>query len=169
MTKLWFTSDTHFGQSSVLDNRPDFGSVEEMDETIIDNWNTVVGVEDVVMHLGDFTYLNNTNPRKYTDRLNGKIFLCIGNHDGEALRDVDLFEGTFFYNEITLGDTSIVVCHYPFAEWSGYWKGGWHLHGHLHGRCDVVTPVKKRVDVSTNIHNFTPITFEEVVAYEENR
>ena len=53
--KVWFTSDTHYGaqRTLTLSRRP-FETVEEMDKTMIDNHNRVVGDDDIVYHLGDF-------------------------------------------------------------------------------------------------------------------
>lgn len=53
---IFFTSDTHFGHNNIikLSNRP-FSSVEEMNEGLIERWNDVVGAEDIVYHLGDFS------------------------------------------------------------------------------------------------------------------
>ena len=44
MSKIWFTSDTHFSSERTLElsKRP-FRSVEEMDKILIENWNSVVG------------------------------------------------------------------------------------------------------------------------------
>lgn len=52
--KIWFTSDTHFGHKNILRfcKRP-WNTVEEMDEGLIQNWNKVVGKDDIVFHLGD--------------------------------------------------------------------------------------------------------------------
>lgn len=73
---IFFTSDTHFSQKRTLElsKRP-FKSVEEMDQTIIDNWNSVVKPNDTVYHLGDF---GNANIRK---KLNGHIRLITGNYE----------------------------------------------------------------------------------------
>jgi calcineurin-like phosphoesterase family protein len=55
---IWFTSDTHFGHNNILKfcKRP-WNTVEEMDEALINNWNAVVGTNDIVFHLGDFLHL----------------------------------------------------------------------------------------------------------------
>ncbi|MFD2878778.1 hypothetical protein ACFTAO_26970 [Paenibacillus rhizoplanae] len=55
MSKVYFTSDHHFGHKLIIDfeSRP-FGDADEMDKVMISNWNAVVGKEDTVFHLGDF-------------------------------------------------------------------------------------------------------------------
>ena len=51
---IWFTSDSHFGHRNIItySSRP-FSSVEEMDETLIQNWNSVVKPNDLIFNLGD--------------------------------------------------------------------------------------------------------------------
>ena len=53
--RLFFTSDTHFNHTNILQycNRP-FKTVDQMNETIIPNWNKMVGPYDVIFHIGDF-------------------------------------------------------------------------------------------------------------------
>lgn len=72
--KIWFTSDTHFRSERTLQlsKRP-FNSVEEMDQTMINNWNKVVSEHDIVFHLGDF------GNYEVSKRLNGNIILIFGN------------------------------------------------------------------------------------------
>jgi len=54
-----FTSDHHFGYAGALGlyERP-FASVAEMDRQMIDRWNSVIGPDDEVWHLGDFPFAN---------------------------------------------------------------------------------------------------------------
>ena len=53
--KIWLIGDTHFDHANIIKycSRP-FGSVEEMEEILIQNWNKVVGEEDKVFMIGDF-------------------------------------------------------------------------------------------------------------------
>lgn len=54
---IFYIADTHFNHSNIIgfDNRP-FSSVEEMNETLIHNWNSVVKHGDQVYILGDFCW-----------------------------------------------------------------------------------------------------------------
>ena len=58
--KIWFTSDLHFGHQNIIKfcNRP-WETVEEMDKALIENWNSVVGENDIVFDLGDFAFATN--------------------------------------------------------------------------------------------------------------
>lgn len=80
--KTFFTSDTHFYHSNIIwfCNRP-FANVEQMNEAMIRNWNSVVGQDDVVFHLGDFCLGGSAEWIMILDRLNGHIHLVLGNHD----------------------------------------------------------------------------------------
>lgn len=55
--KVFFTSDTHFGHSNIIKycNRP-FKDKDEMNETLISNWNKVVPEDGIVIHCGDFAF-----------------------------------------------------------------------------------------------------------------
>lgn len=76
MNKVWFTSDTHFGSERTLElsKRP-FKTVEEMDKTMINNWNKIVSKDDIVFHLGDF------GDYKRVKELNGIKMLILGNYE----------------------------------------------------------------------------------------
>lgn len=53
--KTWVTSDQHFNHRGIIDLcRPEFNSVEEMNEVLIRNWNNTVAKDDIVYVLCDF-------------------------------------------------------------------------------------------------------------------
>ena len=76
MSNIYFTSDTHFNQQRTLDlsKRP-FKNLEEMNNTMIKNWNDVVTSKDLVIHCGAFGEYD------YIKQLNGKVILIYGNYE----------------------------------------------------------------------------------------
>lgn len=83
MSKLFFTSDTHFNSERALKlSKRGFKTVDEMDKSMIKNWNSVVKSNDVVFHLGDFGDYSIAN------LLNGRIFLLLGNYEREEFKDL---------------------------------------------------------------------------------
>lgn len=65
---IWFTSDTHFGHTNIIEycNRP-FSCIEEMNGKIINNINSKVKHNDILYHLGDFSFRNH---KSYRERIN---------------------------------------------------------------------------------------------------
>ena len=85
--KTFFTSDTHFGHAAIIQycSRP-YKSVEEMNQVLIDNWNSKVKKDDIVYHLGDFIFGGSKLWYEIFSKLNGNIVLIMGNHDARNLR-----------------------------------------------------------------------------------
>jgi len=84
--KVFFTADSHWGHDKTfIYEKRGFRTIQEHDQALIDNWNAVVGVNDNVIHLGDFLVGAGTNAFKYGQeilfRLNGHIHLIWGNHN----------------------------------------------------------------------------------------
>lgn len=136
MRKTFFISDPHFGHRNILtfDNRP-FGTIEEHDEALINNWNSVVGEDDEVWILGDFSWYGSTKTIEIFSRLNGKKNLCIGNHDHKLLRDKrvrSLFNEVCDYKELQVDGYNIVLCHYPIPCYRDHFYGWIHFYGHVH-------------------------------------
>ena len=121
-SNLFFTSDTHFYHGNIIRfcNRP-FKSVEMMNETIISNWNNTVGQDDIVFHLGDFCLGGSAEWNKILDRLNGKIYLIMGNHDLKNIRQgyIGRFEHVAMQMHIEVGKQKIYLNHYPFLCFDG--------------------------------------------------
>ena len=133
----YFISDLHFGHKNCLafDNRP-FKDIEEHDRILIKNWNDVVGIDDDVWVLGDFSWHNATKTIEIFKQLNGNKHLCIGNHDKKLLKNKDirdLFVEIVDYKEIqTDNNHGIVLSHYPIPCFNNHYYGWYHLYGHVH-------------------------------------
>lgn len=157
----FFTSDTHFGHDRIIElaKRP-FTSVEEMNETIVQRWNARVKPGDLVYHLGDFA-LKQDRPTTEAihARLNGTIYLLEGNHESNALSIRSRFLHVTEYKKIEVEGQKIVLFHYPIRSWDGIFKGVWHLYGHVHG---LLPDFGHSMDVGVDVHNFYPLSFEEV-------
>ena len=96
--EIYFSSDLHLGHRSVIgfQNRP-FENVEEMDNGIIHNFNSVVHRDDILYILGDLSYrIPESQANELIKRINGRKILIRGNHDGHY--DKSLFEEIYDYN-----------------------------------------------------------------------
>lgn len=171
--RIWFTADSHIGHRNIIKycKRP-FSDVEEMNETLISNWNKVVGKDDFVFHLGDFSVGGAAEWTSLLDSLNGRIFLVLGNHD---MNNVDQgfmrrFEDVSMQMLISIGKQRVYLNHYPFLCYGGAYRGTWQLFGHVHTsscmsgldspRLRMLFP--RQYDVGVDNNNYTPISFEEV-------
>ena len=79
--RIFFTADTHWGHRNIIRycQRP-FADVDEMNEALITNWNSTIGKDDIVFHLGDFAMGGSAEWCRLLERLNGRIYLILGNH-----------------------------------------------------------------------------------------
>lgn len=169
----FFTSDTHFSHANIIRYcvRP-FKDVEQMNEAIIANWNSVIGSDDIVFHLRDFCLGNATEWTNVLNRLNGKIFLIMGNHDLKIIRQgfIQRFEHITMQMRIEIGKRRIHLCHYPFLCFEGCRKDVWQLFGHMHTRKNSRRKDANRLkylyptqyDVGVDNNDFTPVSFAKI-------
>lgn len=189
MSRIFFTSDLHFYHSNVIGycNRP-YESVEEMNEALITNWNSVVGPDDTVYCLGDLS-LAIRPIELFSHRLNGKKFLVPGNHDWchpahpksktpaklLAMQEKYQHHGWYvlpIHHFIHLdGTTTVKLCHLPYKGDSTderYHKyrlddeGEWLLHGHSHSSKDTYQK-GRMIDVGVDAHNYTPVSLDKIL------
>ena len=84
---IYFTSDLHFGHNKEFIYKVrGFDSIEEHDEALISNWNSMVSDEDTVFVLGDIMLKDNDNGIRCWNRLRGHKKVIWGNHDTAAKR-----------------------------------------------------------------------------------
>lgn len=168
----YFISDMHFGHSNVirLNNRP-FKTVEEMNQFMINAWNSKVTDEDTVYILGDVSYRSEVDVVKLLKGLKGKKVLIVGNHDKKNLKNPAFrkcFEEICDMKTIILNNVRVVMCHYPLAEWDGYYREAYHVHGHIHNNTgirayEIVKSEPRALNAGVDIIGFAPATFEELI------
>lgn len=167
---VFFTADLHLGHSNIIRycDRP-FKDIDEMNEYIIESWNSVVRESSSVYLLGDVAMRNNDRLGDLLDALHGQITLIKGNHDdGVINKHKRRFNAMKRMHEIRVvdpdayqGRRKIILCHYPMITWNGSHHGTWHLHGHCHGTLPD-DPHAFRLDVGVDCHDFMPVSYERV-------
>lgn len=175
MSKIWFTSDTHFGHGNVIKycNRP-YRTSDEMDRSLIDNWNSVVQPQDIVYHLGDVGFMQEPQLINILQRLNGNKILIMGNHDKVIKRSKAAFYKCFGsihdYYDLSHDGQKYVLSHYPMLSWNGSGRGSIMLHGHSHGTTNYGhLKTGKILDVGVDCHNYTPIDIPTVLRLMSSR
>ncbi|MBA7660055.1 hypothetical protein ES703_68054 [subsurface metagenome] len=145
---VFFISDLHFNHKNIIRycRRP-FASVEEMNRTLIANWNSVVGKDDFVFFLGDLTF---GRPSPWLRMLNGTIVIIKGSHDRYGLRSV------YYDGFLLIHDPAFVPSSWP----------GWTIHGHMHNNDTANYPFfnreRKTINVSVELVNYTPVSLEKI-------
>ena len=159
--QIFLVSDTHFGHANILTFRglngqrirPEFTDVEEMDETMVENWNAVVRPCDLVYHLGDVVM--HKHSLAIVKRLNGHKRLVLGNHDGFVVKAYQQagFQKIFGSRKLD----NLLLTHIPVHPLSiPQWALG-NVHGHIHER-DSFGP--RYLNVSVERTNYAPIPIE---------
>lgn len=181
---IYFTSDTHFGHknlvkgSSSWSNKSrcrNFKSLEEHDDFLIRSINSVVGPDDVLYHLGDWSFGGFENIGKFRSRIVCQnLHLILGNHDVHIASNREGCQSNFSsvssYLEISAGGHQIVLSHWPMKIWNGSHKGWWHLHGHCHNNLKPDEWWTKRkpnerrrtMDVGVDTNNFSVWSLEDL-------
>jgi calcineurin-like phosphoesterase family protein len=176
-------SDTHFNHGNILKyvKRP-FSSVKEMDDEIVLRWNENVSKKDRVFLLGDVMFSRKIDEiLTQLNLLNGKIIIVLGNHD-KTLYDFYIkgnlnnpnkkifIASPIFEPKVLIKGfkdyQKVVLCHYPIYSWNAKLHGRLHFYGHVHS--NTITDLKNAYNVSSDVLNFTPTTFDEVIKNVDN-
>ena len=168
---MFFTSDTHFGQQRTLElSRRPFIDINEMDFTLISNWNKNVTMNDIVIHAGDFI-----DPSKITSQLKSilsilnfkELHWVLGNYDRAHIeniknivsainRPIHIHLDNFKFTDVS---TSYVVVHEPNDFEIDATNDDIILFGHIHGRSFAK---RNGFDIGCDYHGYSPISLEQV-------
>lgn len=199
--KVFISSDFHFGHKNICLStawRNEFGEVPleqvrhfeneiQMSNQLIKNINSKVGENDVLIHLGDWSFGGIENIYKFRKEIFCKNIIQIrGNHDqhiGEGKKiyfptdgfDIDAPNG-LEYNidwcfhsihdifKFKYGKYNFVCSHFPFLSWENISKGWMNLHGHFHNKGEGRFTSHNQMDLGIDGNpNFEPYSIEEVI------
>lgn len=136
MSIIRYIADAHIGHKNIInfDHRP-FFNIEEMEKSIISNWNNVTNKNDTTYILGDFCWGLENDWLRVLSELNGSKVLIAGNHDLKQMSKTlrSKFADVKDYKEITDNGKHVILSHYPIMCYKGSYNPDiWMLHGHIH-------------------------------------
>lgn len=163
MSNVFCTSDFHFGHAATIFSfkRKDgtalrsFKSVEEMNETMIDRFNSLVCPCDKVYILGDLAMKE--SELHHLGRLNGHLRLILGNHDtGDYKKYAQYFEA--IYSSRLLD--RMIFTHIPIHP-DCIGRSFCNVHGHSHWTPELCFG-PRYLNVSVEMTDFYPISLEDI-------
>ena len=185
--QLFFTSDTHYSHSNICSATTnwavnngyarEFDSLQDMNQRLVDNINNMVGEDDIIIHLGDWSFGGFDKIEEFRSQINCKnIHLPFGNHDHHIERNKEgiqkLFSSVQQYlrlevrrpiNKATVEKFTFICMHYPIASWHDMNQGVIHLHGHVHLPEHLRIAEGKAMDVGVDGNKLEPISLDEIV------
>jgi calcineurin-like phosphoesterase family protein len=184
--KLWFTSDTHYNHANICTATTkwidpvtcrEFQSLEQMNSHLIGNINEKVEQDDILFHLGDWSFGGFEQIQKFRDSIFCKnVHIITGNHDHHIESDKEgcqkLFSSVNKYLNLVvkwnvgtplMGEQRFALMHFPIASWDNMARGAIHLHGHVHFPADKRIGSGKMMDVGCDGNELYPIEMSEVL------
>lgn len=190
MKNIYFTSDTHWGHSNIvrgttkwdgnLDRCRDFDTLEEHNEALITSINSVVKENDILYHLGDWSFGGDENIKLFRNALKCKeIHLVTGNHDQHITPSNSPYRGCFNSVQQELqfslklgtektgkyGKQMFFLSHYGHRVWNNSHHGSIHLFGHSHGTLPMWG---KSMDVGVDTNGLYPYHLDEILDIMKN-
>lgn len=173
---IYYISDTHFRDQAIFDKckRP-FKSLQDMEMTVIYNWNKKVNDDDIVYVLGDLVKDDDVSAIEIFKHLKGHKHLIVGNHDHQILDSIinsNLFETVKFIDLILDNDRKVCICHYPLMDWMEFNRNGILVYGHIHNKTEKNGPAYKLIkefyrnlpayNCGVDVCGFEPRTLDEL-------
>ena len=173
MSKIFVTSDTHFGHDrEFLFSPRGFASIAEHDQEVIRRWNSVVGPDDVVYHLGDVMLNDNVHGIECLRQLNGQIKIVPGNHDTDSrlklyaqLENVEVMPMAI---SLKYKKYNFYLSHHPTLT-SNLEKAPYlrmhliNLYGHTHQQGKFFQDMPFMFHVGMDSNNCTPVSLDDAI------
>jgi len=167
--RLYFTSDTHYNHSNICSATTTwvgaenltrkFNTLNHMNDALVNNINEVVGENDVLVHLGDWSFGGFEKISEFRNRIIcKKIHLTYGNHDHHIRNNKEDIQEIFSTTQ-----------DYLFASWDSMNDGVIHLHGHVHLPPNLRLGEGKSLDVGVDGNNLHPMSLDEILSVVKNQ
>ena len=163
--KRFIIADLHFGHENIIkyESRP-FANVEEMNNRLIKLWNSVVGSDDLVYVLGDFTLSRRMVVIKnLVDSLNGRKILVMGNHDTRKPRDYIECGFEVAIRKPIMVEPGVILMHEPFEDASLIVPNYIYFFGHVHANKTLMDEYCNCMCVSVERIDYRPIDLDECI------
>lgn len=177
MSRIFMTSDLHFGHDRGFLYEPrGFENIEDHDETVIQNWNSIVEPEDEVYILGDLMLNNNEHGIECIKRLNGHLHIIYGNHDTDARKT--LYESLGFEihrwaEVIKYRKYNFYLSHFPTMtgnlEAESLHQCLINLYGHTHQQFNFYQDIPFMYHVGLDSHNNYPVLLDDIIEEIKNK
>lgn len=169
--KRFIIADTHFGHENIIkyENRP-FNNVDEMNTKLIKLWNSVVGKNDLVYVLGDFTLSRKIDVIKaLVNQLNGRKILIMGNHDTRKPKDYIECGFEVATRRPMMVEPGVILMHEPFDDESFIASNYIYFFGHVHTNHTLMDEYPNCMCVSIERIDYRPIDLDECIKRLRNR
>jgi calcineurin-like phosphoesterase family protein len=190
--RLFFTSDTHYNHANICSATTkwidpvtcrEFKTLEHMNSHLVGNINEVIGQDDILFHLGDWSFGGFEQIEKFRNQIICKnVHIITGNHDHHIERNHEgcqsLFSSVNKYLDLNvkynvgtplMGEVRFALMHFPIASWDNMARGAIHLHGHVHFNPNKRLQTGKMMDVGCDGNMLYPIDMSEVLSIMRNR
>ena len=184
--KLWFTSDTHYNHANICSATTkwtdpvtcrEFKSLEHMNAHLVGNINEMVGQDDILFHLGDWSFGGFEQIELFRNQIVCKnVHIITGNHDHHIENDREGIQSIFssvnkYLNLVVkwnvgtplMDEARFALMHFPIASWDNMARGAIHLHGHVHFEPRLRIGAGKMLDVGVDGNGLYPIQMSEVL------
>jgi len=184
--KLWFTSDTHYNHANICSATTkwtdpvtcrEFKTLEHMNAHLVGNINEVVGQNDILFHLGDWSFGGFEQIEIFRKQIICEnVHIITGNHDHHIENNREncqsLFSSVNKYLNLVVKwnvgthfacEQRFALMHFPIASWDNMARGAIHLHGHVHFPGDKRIGKGKMMDVGCDGNMLYPIQLQEVL------
>jgi len=184
--RLFFTSDTHYNHANICSATTkwtdpvtcrEFKSLEYMNAHLVGNINEMVGQDDVLFHLGDWSFGGFEQIELFRNQIVCRnIHIITGNHDHHIENNREGIQSIFSsvnkylnlivkYNVGTplQDEARFALMHFPIASWDNMARGAIHLHGHVHFEADKRIGKGKMMDVGCDGNDLYPIEMKQVL------